>query len=65
MDAVLPIDAYLRYGVLPVWLAAGLADWWCHRRSRIEATSGLRVSLLHLAQLAEVGIPLLAALCLV
>ncbi len=65
MDAVLPIDAYLRYGVLPVWLAAGLADWWCHRRSRIEATSGLRESLLHLAQLAEVGIPLLAALCLV
>lgn len=28
MDAVLPIDAYLRYGVLPVWLAAGLALRW-------------------------------------
>jgi hypothetical protein len=27
--------------VMPVWIGAGLADWWCHRRSDIEHTSGV------------------------
>jgi len=26
-------------GVLPVWIGAGLADWWHHRRTGIERTS--------------------------
>jgi hypothetical protein len=54
----------LLYGVVPAWLAFGLADWLCHRRSRIERTSGPRESLLHLAQFATVGVPLLAVLFL-
>ena len=32
----------LMYGVMPLWIVAGLADWWCHRRTGIERTSGLR-----------------------
>jgi hypothetical protein len=39
----------LMYFVLPVWLAAGFADNLCHRDSHIEATSGWRESVLHLA----------------
>jgi hypothetical protein len=54
----------LMYGVAPLWLAAGFADWWLHRASRIEATSGTPESLLHLLQLAEMGLPVLAALFL-
>lgn len=23
------------------WIGAGLADWWCHRRSDIEHTAGV------------------------
>lgn len=52
------------YGVVPAWLMAGFADYLCHRRSSIETTSGLRESLLHVLQLCEVGLPLLAVLFL-
>jgi hypothetical protein len=52
------------YVIVPVWLLAGLADYVCHRASRIEHTSGIAESLLHLLQFAEVGVPLLAALFL-
>lgn len=54
----------LMYGVVPLWLAAGLADWLLHRAARIEATSGTPESLLHLLQLAEMGLPVLAVLFL-
>jgi hypothetical protein len=52
------------YVVVPLWLMAGLADWLCHRASRLEVTSGLKESLLHLLQFGEVGLPLLAVLFL-
>lgn len=51
--------------VLPLWLAAGVGDWLCHRVTRIEATSGWRESALHVAQLAEVGAIVVAALLFV
>jgi hypothetical protein len=52
----------LMYFVLPVWLAAGFADYLCHRASHIERTSGWKESLLHLLQFAEMAVPILAAL---
>ncbi|KRR17901.1 hypothetical protein [Bradyrhizobium retamae] len=55
-------ETILLYFVLPVWLVAGFADYLCHRASRIEVTSGYKESLLHLLMLAEIGIPLLAAM---
>lgn len=54
----------LMYGVVPLWIAAGVADWWCHRASAIERTSGLRENGLHWILLAEGGVALLAALLL-
>lgn len=54
----------LMYFLLPVWLAAGFADWLCHRASHIESTTGAKESLIHLLMFAEVGIPLLAAMFL-
>lgn len=55
---------FLMYVLVPLWLVAGLADWVCHRASRIEKTSGLKESLLHLLLLGEAGVPILAALFL-
>jgi hypothetical protein len=59
-----PATALLIYVVIPLWLAAGFADWLCHRRASIETTSGAPESALHLVMLAEMGVPLLAALYL-
>jgi hypothetical protein len=54
----------LLYFILPLWLAAGFADYLCHRATHIETTGGWRESALHLLQFTEVGVPLLAALAL-
>jgi hypothetical protein len=54
----------LMYFVLPVWLAAGFADYLCHRAAHIEETSGWRESILHLLQFGEMAVPVLAALFL-
>jgi hypothetical protein len=49
-------------GVMPLWLGAGLADWYLHRRSRIEQTAGPRESALHSLMFAETGVPVLLGL---
>lgn len=54
----------LMYFVLPLWLAAGFADWLCHRASNIATTSGAKESLIHLLMFAEMGIPITAAIVL-
>jgi len=57
---------YLLLGivVLPLWIAAGFADYLCHRAARISQNSGTPESVLHLVQLSLVGIPVVAALFL-
>jgi hypothetical protein len=50
--------------IVPLWIAAGLLDYLWHRRTRIEATSGPRESILHLMMLAEGGPIVLAPLLL-
>jgi hypothetical protein len=52
----------LQWFVLPVWMAAGLADWWCHRRSDIEHTSGTTESVIHSAMMVQGGVPALLGL---
>ena len=52
----------LMYFVLPLWLAAGFADYLCHRAAHIEKTSGWKESILHLLQFGEMAVPVLAAL---
>jgi len=63
MDAV-PAQLLLMYFVLPLWLAAGFADYLCHRAAHIEATSGPKETLLHLLQFGEMAVPTLAAIFL-
>jgi hypothetical protein len=49
-------------GVMPLWLGAALADWYLHRRTRIEETSGARESAMHTLLFAQAGVPVLAGL---
>ena len=50
----------LMFIVYPVWVAAGFADWLCHRATHIASTSGLKESLLHWLMFGEIGIAMLA-----
>ncbi|WP_233213823.1 hypothetical protein [Pollutimonas nitritireducens] len=59
-----PLVLILMYFVVPLWLAAGFADWLCHRASHIETTSGPKESVFHLLQFGEVSLGLLAAIFL-
>jgi hypothetical protein len=54
----------LGFGVFPLWLAAGGADWLCHRRSSIERTAGPSESALHLLLFGQIAIPVVLALWL-
>lgn len=56
------LRSMLMYFLLPLWLAAGFADYLCHRATNIATTSGPKESLLHLLQFAEMAVPVLAAL---
>jgi hypothetical protein len=55
-----PARFILMYVVFPLWVAAGLADWACHRRTGIALTSGLKENVLHLLMFAEIGIGMAA-----
>src|SRR4051812_23330862 len=46
--------------VFPLWVAAGLADWACHRATDIARTTGLRENLLHWLMFVEMGAAVLA-----
>ncbi|MFG2177577.1 diguanylate cyclase [Streptomyces abikoensis] len=48
--------------VVPLWIGAGLADWWLHRRSGIERTAGTRESVIHAVMLTEAGFPVVLGL---
>ncbi len=49
----------LLQAVLGLWIAAGFADWICHRRTGIERTSGTAESLCHWLLLAQMGVAVL------
>ena len=53
---------FVLYFAMPLWQLMGFADYWCHRATRIERTSGLKESLLHALMLTEMAIPV--TLCL-
>jgi len=38
---------YLLYFIMPLWMVAGLLDWYHHRRTKIEKTAGTRESMIH------------------
>lgn len=55
-----PSEVVVMAGIIPGWILCGVADWWCHRRTAIERTSGLPENAFHWLLLAEGGVALLA-----
>ncbi|MFJ8634836.1 diguanylate cyclase [Streptomyces sp. NPDC093568] len=53
---------FLLLGILPLWVVPGLADWWMHRRTRIEHTSGVKESAVHALMMTEAGVPVVMGL---
>jgi hypothetical protein len=47
---------------MPLWLGAGLADWYRHRQTHIEDTAGPRESAIHILMMSEAGVPVLLGL---
>jgi hypothetical protein len=58
------VRGYLLYFILPLWIGAGLTDYFLHRHTQIEDTSGTKESVLHVLQLIEAGVPVIAGLLL-
>jgi hypothetical protein len=52
----------LLFAIYPLWVLAGLADWACHRATRIEATSGLPENAFHWAMFAQMGVAVMLVL---
>lgn len=62
VDPASLVRPYLLYLILPLWLLAGLVDYFLHKRTHIEDTSGTKESVLHALQLGEAGIPVIMGL---
>lgn len=58
------VRCLLMYAVLPLWILSGFLDWWCHKRTAIETTSGWRESAFHWVMFAQFGLGSLAAIWL-
>ncbi len=53
---------FIMYGCLPAWLIFGLADYFCHRASQIEKTTGVKESILHIIMGGQIAIPIFLGL---
>jgi hypothetical protein len=53
---------YLLYFLMPLWMGAGLLDWYHHRRTKIEETAGTHESLIHALMMGEIGFPIMVGL---
>ena len=63
-DAEQALLRCLLYFLIPMWTAAGVADWLWHKQTDIEHTSGIEESLIHMLMFAEAGLPLVMGLTL-
>lgn len=62
MDTSQILINLLLFIFLPLWGIAGFADWCCHRATSIEATTGVKESLMHAVMGIQIAIPII--LCL-
>ena len=60
-EATLVLNVML-YVLLPLWGIAGMLDWWCHRNTEIEKTSGLHEAYVHCLMGVQIGIPVVLSL---
>ena len=62
MDAEVLVLYVMLYVLLPLWGIAGMLDWWCHRKTNIEATSGLHEASIHCVMGIQIGLPVILSL---
>lgn len=62
MDTSQILINLLLFVFLPLWGIAGFADWCCHRATNIEATTGIKETLMHAVMGIQIAIPII--LCL-
>ena len=55
-------ERYLLFVLIPLWIVPGVLDWYWHKQTAIEDTSGLKESLIHSLMMTEVGAPILMSL---
>ena len=53
---------YVLFVLVPAWIVPGVLDWYWHKQTEIENTSGLKESLIHSLMMTEVGVPILLGL---
>jgi hypothetical protein len=58
----LAIRNYMLYVLVPLWFVPGVLDWYWHRKTKIEDTSGTFESLTHALMMTSLGIPMMAGL---
>jgi len=56
------MQMYLLYVLLPLWTIPGFGDYLCHKRTKIESTSGTQESITHALMMASIGAPAVLAL---
>jgi hypothetical protein len=56
------MQVYLLYVLLPLWTIPGFGDYLCHKRSKIESTSGTQESITHTLMMTSIGVPAVLAL---
>ena len=49
------VRAFLLYVLVPFWMLPGFGDYVCHRRAKIEDTSGTHEALTHVLMIASTG----------
>lgn len=58
------LGEFLAIVLYPLWLLGGAGDYFCHRRTHIEETSGTTEAWFHLAQFATIGVIFVSAVVL-
>jgi hypothetical protein len=49
-------QTFLTFVLLPLWMLPGFGDYWCHRASKIERTSGTHESITHMLMISSTGV---------
>lgn len=58
----LAMQGFFLYVILPAWVIPGYGDYLCHKRSKIETTSGTLESITHSLMMGSIAVPTLLSL---
>ena len=58
----LAMQGFFLYFILPAWVIPGYGDYLCHKRAKIETTSGTLESITHCLMMGSIAVPTLLSL---